>query len=436
MEIPKLPSVLMLGTGEYTTGIVYGDNKFKSSSSDKKIGVVGLVLFDLRRRGKVGRLLMAGRNGKKFPAIREHFKNTIESRYKEMDTSFESYPNDDVSNDPKAYLKAMDTLSKGDMVIIFTPDDTHYEIAKEALSRGLNCLVTKPAVKLLSEHLELVEIAKKNDVICCIEVHKRWDPMYSDSSQKIKSKELGQGFSFFESYMAQPKFQLETFKDWAGKSSDISYYLNSHHVDFLCWSLHKMARPTVIYAMGSFGVANEEPYNMQDTEDSITLNTQFEPLDKNQRWKGVALFTAAWNTPKTDTHTQQRFFYVGTEGQVQVDQARRGYTCATDNSGYSSVNPLYMKYSTDGEGYFNGQHGYGYRSIEEFVDCSIILSKAEGSEQKKKILVEKIDLRLATLSTCTYQTAILQAGRLSLDSKKPVQIVYDENGVPVDLKPL
>lgn len=40
------------------------------SGSDKKVGVVGLTLFDLRRRGKVGKLSMVGTSGGKFPAIR------------------------------------------------------------------------------------------------------------------------------------------------------------------------------------------------------------------------------------------------------------------------------------------------------------------------------------------------------------------------------
>lgn len=40
------------------------------SGSDKKVGVVGLTMFDLRRRGKVGKLSMVGVSGKKFPAIR------------------------------------------------------------------------------------------------------------------------------------------------------------------------------------------------------------------------------------------------------------------------------------------------------------------------------------------------------------------------------
>lgn len=55
-----------MGTGEYTTGFVGGG----ASTSDKKVGVVGLTLFDLRRRGKVGNLSMVGVSGDKFPAIR------------------------------------------------------------------------------------------------------------------------------------------------------------------------------------------------------------------------------------------------------------------------------------------------------------------------------------------------------------------------------
>jgi len=46
--------------------------------------------------------------------------------------------------------------------------------------------------------------------------------------------------------MSQPKKQLATFRAWAGKSSDISYYLNSHHIDFLCWALEGLALSTMI----------------------------------------------------------------------------------------------------------------------------------------------------------------------------------------------
>lgn len=39
--------------GEYTTGITPSGQ----SKSDKKIGVVGVTMFDLRRRGKVSELV-------------------------------------------------------------------------------------------------------------------------------------------------------------------------------------------------------------------------------------------------------------------------------------------------------------------------------------------------------------------------------------------
>ena len=41
-------------------------------------------------------------------------------------------------------------------------------------------------------------------------VHKRFDPMYSDARDRIRT-DLGQ-FSYFYSFMSQPKFQLDTFR--------------------------------------------------------------------------------------------------------------------------------------------------------------------------------------------------------------------------------
>jgi hypothetical protein len=58
--------VLMVGTGEYTTGYVGGT----AADSDKGAGVVALTMFDLRRRGKVDRIAMCGVNVSLFdPSI-------------------------------------------------------------------------------------------------------------------------------------------------------------------------------------------------------------------------------------------------------------------------------------------------------------------------------------------------------------------------------
>ena len=96
-----------------------------------------------------------------------------------------------------------------------------------------------------------------------------WSTLVTTNERNI----LGE-FNFFTSYMSQPKFQLETFKvniesrywdhlttfimkkaivskhysvdvqAWAGLGSDISYYLNSHHIDLHVWAMQ--ARNTFI----------------------------------------------------------------------------------------------------------------------------------------------------------------------------------------------
>ena len=53
-------------------------------------------------------------------------------------------------------------------------------------------------------------------------------------------------FSYFFGTMTQAKAQLDTFKSWAGKASDISYYLNSHHMDWHCWATSWQAKPTKV----------------------------------------------------------------------------------------------------------------------------------------------------------------------------------------------
>jgi len=410
-------NALMIGTGEYTTGYVHE----KASASDKSAGVIALSLFDLRRLGKVDRLAMVGTNGTKFPGIRQHFKQQIADVYSKMDISFDSFPGDDVSSDPRAYLGALDTMSAGDFVTIFTPDDTHCQIALAAIERGLHVLVTKPPVKTLEEHRSLVEAAGRKNVLVAVEVHKRWDPMYVDARDRISK--LGD-FSFFHSYMSQPKKQLDTFKRWAGKSSDISYYLNSHHVDFHVWSIQGEARPVRVVGMGSTGVACNAPFQI-DTEDTITLTVQWENKSGNL---GVAVYTASWVAPTSDVHSQQRFFYMGQKGEVIIDQAHRGYSVATDVNGYAAANPLFMKYTPSADGYFAGQNGYGYRSISAFVDAVQSIQSGEATPAN-------FDGKLATISTTQVMTAILEAGRQSLDNGgQACEITYDGDGQPVSLE--
>lgn len=95
---------------------------------------------------------------------------------------------------------------------------------------------------------------------------------------------------------------------------------------------------------------------------------------------------------------------------------------ASDSDGYKSVNPLFMKYTPTG-GRFSGQLGYGYRSFEVFIE-------AVAAINARRATPKDYDEILATISTTFRTTAILEAGRRSLDLKRPVVIMYEDRNDP------
>eukprot|EP00879_Flechtneria_rotunda_P032041 GHRR01035190.1.p1 GENE.GHRR01035190.1~~GHRR01035190.1.p1 ORF type:complete len:274 (+),score=103.00 GHRR01035190.1:243-1064(+) len=267
MQDQQQLDVLMVGAGEYTAGFVQTQH---GAAADKPAGVVALTCFDLRRQGKVKRLVLCDRCGTRMPAVRENIHNKIGKMYRDLDISLECFPADDVQDDPAASVKAIASMKPGDVVIIFTPDDTHHNIAAAAIQASLHVLVAKPITKTLQEHKALVQLAKRHNVLLAVEYHKRYDPIYQDA--RNRARQLGP-FSYYYSYMAQPKQQLDTFRAWAGKSSDINYYLNSHHIDIHNWLVGHAAHPTRVTAMASTGVA--EVRLERPCEDTITLSTQW-----------------------------------------------------------------------------------------------------------------------------------------------------------------
>ena len=79
-------------------------------------------------------------------------------------------------------------------------------------------------------------------------------------------------------------------------------------------------------------------------------------------------------------------------------------------------NPFYMKYAPDEQGNFDGQTGYAYISFEKFVDAVTALKEGRTT-------LDKLDgSGLPTLRNTITTTAILEAGRRSLDEQQTVEI--------------
>ena len=419
------PNILLIGTGEYTTGLVNG----QPSNSDKAAGIIALTVFHLRSRGLTGpRIALCGTNGRKLPSIRQHMQRHIGDRYG-LDVQCETYPADSVERDPQAYTAALQRFERGDVAIVTTPDQTHFAIAAAAIERGLHVLVAKPVVQTLADHQALVSQSELQAVLVGGELHKRWDPFYADASDRISSGSLG-SLVYYYAYMSQPKSQLSTFSGWINdKSTDISYYLNSHHVDFLCNALTAnslRAKPSSVFAAASHGLANaflaqhhpsSEAY---DVDDSITLTVSF--VDQHQH-VGTAVFTSCWTAPlRPDAHTQQTQHFVGHKGEIHIDQAHRGYSSTTDAVGVASHNPLFFKYTQDRDGRFAGSGCYGYLSFEHFIRAATRVNEGEPLAVARRSIVS------VDSDASMFTTAILEAGKKSLQEKRPVQIQHGQDG--------
>ena len=88
--------------------------------------------------------------------------------------------------------------------------------------------------------------------------------------------------------------------------------------------------------------------------------------------------------------------------------------------------------TTPSQGKFKGQRCYGYISIEEFINAVSAIRRGEA-------VASDYDHNLATLHTTICVTAILEAGRRSLDSSNlPFGFIYaDESSCePMEIRPL
>lgn len=98
---------------------------------------------------------------------------------------------DEVSNKYKidrAYMNYENLLLEGiDGAIISTHADGHYEIAKKLIKNGVNVYIDKPLTYNLEKSEEIVELARKNNVIAMVGFNRRFCPKVKELKEKGKA---------------------------------------------------------------------------------------------------------------------------------------------------------------------------------------------------------------------------------------------------------
>lgn len=133
-----------------------------------------------------------------------------------------------------------------ELVVVNTPDTTHYQYCKMALQAGKNVVVEKPFVFTLAEARELTDLARSKNLLITVYQNRRYDGDFQTMKQLIHSGRLGRIVeleSAFQRY--RPHIVPSTWKETADKRVGITYNLGSHLCD---QALVLFGKPEAVWA--------------------------------------------------------------------------------------------------------------------------------------------------------------------------------------------
>jgi len=137
------------------------------------------------------------------------------------------------------------TLREIELVVVNTPDDTHYDYCRMALEAGKNVVVEKPFVSTVRQAEELVALAERKGLMLMAYQNRRLDGDYLTVKKIIKDGALGR---VVEMYTGFQRFRPEPAMSWKEdphRRKGILYDLGTHCID---QSLDLFGMPLSVWA--------------------------------------------------------------------------------------------------------------------------------------------------------------------------------------------
>ena len=125
-------------------------------------------------------------------------------------------------------LALSDVLSRDDIqgVVISTPAETHFNVARESLLAGKHVYVEKPLVLEEAEGRELIELAQKNDRVLMVGHLLQYHPVFVRLKEMTRAGELGRVNYIYSNRLNLGKIRREENILWSFAPHDISMILS------------------------------------------------------------------------------------------------------------------------------------------------------------------------------------------------------------------
>jgi predicted dehydrogenase len=131
------------------------------------------------------------------------------------------------------------------LIVISTPNGTHFDLARQAIAAGKHVVVDKPFTLTVAEAEELAHLALRTGVLLSVFQNRRWDSDFLTLRQVIASGELGEIVHFESHYDRFRPVVVSRWKDDAGPGSGIWYDLGPHLAD---QALQLLGPPESVFA--------------------------------------------------------------------------------------------------------------------------------------------------------------------------------------------
>jgi predicted dehydrogenase len=136
-------------------------------------------------------------------------------------------------------------LPEIDLIVIATPNATHFDLARQALSAGKNVVVDKPFTNTVAEATELIALARKKQRLLSVFQSRRWDSDFLTLRKLFATGELGKITHFeshYDRYRPEPRVR---WREQNVPGGGLWFDLGPHLVDQV---LQLFGMPEAIYA--------------------------------------------------------------------------------------------------------------------------------------------------------------------------------------------
>ncbi|CAM4184745.1 oxidoreductase [Lederbergia lenta] len=118
-----------------------------------------------------------------------------------------------------------------DVIVVTTPSTDHYQFVHDALSAGKHVVVEKPFTTTVEEADELMELAKKKELVLSVFHNRRWDGDFQTIREIVRKELIGEVMECeIHWHGFNPKVS-NNWRDKKGQGTGVLYDLGVHLLD-------------------------------------------------------------------------------------------------------------------------------------------------------------------------------------------------------------